>query len=72
MFRDRQYQVDAVVVRIMKIRKRISHVNLMGELLSQLKFPAKPKDLKNRIESLIERDYLARDEDDQTFFNYLA
>ena len=72
VFRDRQYQVDAVVVRTMKVRKRISHVNLMGELLSQLTFPANTKDLKNRIESLIERDYLARDPDDQTIFNYIA
>eukprot|EP00611_Tribonema_gayanum_P003928 TRINITY_DN13167_c0_g1_i1.p1 TRINITY_DN13167_c0_g1~~TRINITY_DN13167_c0_g1_i1.p1 ORF type:complete len:679 (+),score=298.77 TRINITY_DN13167_c0_g1_i1:25-2037(+) len=63
VFRDRQYQVDAAIVRIMKARKTLSHPLLMSELMAQLKFPAKPLDLKKRIESLIERDYLERDED---------
>ncbi len=72
VFRDRQYFVDSVIVRILKARKRISHTNLMGELLQQIKFPAKPQDLKKRIESLIEREYLERDADDASFYNYLA
>uniref|UniRef100_A0A7S3XVG8 Cullin family profile domain-containing protein n=2 Tax=Heterosigma akashiwo TaxID=2829 RepID=A0A7S3XVG8_HETAK len=72
VFRDRQYQVDAAIVRIMKSRKTLGHTQLMGELMSQLKFPAKPVDLKKRIESLIEREYLERDEDDSSRYNYLA
>lgn len=70
--RDRQYQTDAVIVRIMKARKRLSHNGLISELLSQLKYPAKTVDLKKRIESLIERDYLKRDSDDSTVYCYLA
>jgi cullin 4 len=65
-------QVDAAIVRVMKARKTLSHPLLMSELMSQLKFPAKPLDLKKRIESLIERDYLERDEDNAQMYNYLA
>jgi cullin 4 len=38
----------------------------------QLKFPAKPIDLKKRIESLIEREYLERDDANPQIYNYLA
>ena len=41
VFRDRQYQVDAAIVRIMKARKTLSHTMLMSELFGQLKFPCK-------------------------------
>ena len=56
----------------MKARKTLSHNMLMSELMTQLKFPARPGDLKKRIESLIEREYLARDENDNSMYNYLA
>ena len=55
VFRDRQYLVDAVVVRTMKTRKVLSHNDLISELIQQLKFPVAITDLKKRIESLIER-----------------
>ena len=64
--------MDAVIVRTMKSRKRLSHTVLVGELMSQLRFPATSTDLKKRIESLIEREYLERDTDDGTFYKYLA
>ncbi|KAG5622109.1 hypothetical protein H5410_007327 [Solanum commersonii] len=38
----------------------------------QLKFPVKPADLKKRIESLIEREYLERDKNNPQVYNYLA
>jgi hypothetical protein len=60
---DRQYQIDAALVRIMKTRKTLSHKLLVGESLAQLKFPLKATDLKKRIESLIDREYMARDKD---------
>ena len=61
-----------MIVRTMKSRKRLSHTVLVGELMSQLRFPATSTDLKKRIESLIEREYLERDTDDGTFYKYLA
>ena len=72
VFRDRQYQVDAHIVRLMKSRKTLPHSTLISELMVQLKFPARPTDLKKRIESLIEREYLARDKDDSSLYIYLA
>lgn len=72
IFRDRQYQVDAAIVRIMKTRKDLTHNQLISELYAQIKFPAKAADLKKRIESLIERDYLERDSNDANLYHYLA
>ncbi|CAI9782156.1 unnamed protein product [Fraxinus pennsylvanica] len=72
VFQDRQYQVDAAIVRIMKTRKVLSHTLLITELFQQLKFPIKPTDLKKRIESLIDREYLERDKNNPQIYNYLA
>jgi len=72
VFKDRQYQVDAAIVRIMKTRKTSSHNLLISELYNQLKFPVKASDLKKRIESLIEREYIERDSEDNSLYNYLA
>ena len=65
-------QIDAAIVRIMKTRKTLSHKLLVGELLVQLKFALKGSDLKKRIESLIDREYLARDSENAQVYNYLA
>mmetsp|Transcript_1741 Transcript_1741/g.2670 ORF Transcript_1741/g.2670 Transcript_1741/m.2670 type:complete len:801 (+) Transcript_1741:58-2460(+) len=72
VFQDRQYQVDAAIVRIMKTRKQQTHSLLIAELYNQLKFPIKPQDLKKRIESLIDREYLERDKGNPNTYNYLA
>ncbi|GFY80642.1 cullin4 [Actinidia rufa] len=72
VFQDRQYQVDAAIVRIMKTRKVLSHTLLITELFQQLKFPIKPADLKKRIESLIDREYLERGKNNPQIYNYLA
>ncbi|KAK3145863.1 hypothetical protein QOZ80_3BG0258480 [Eleusine coracana subsp. coracana] len=72
VFQDRQYQVDAAIVRIMKTRKVLSHTLLITELYQQLKFPVKPADIKKRIESLIDREYLERDRSNPQIYNYLA
>ena len=70
--RDRQYSIDAAVVRIMKSRKVLSHNMLLSEVLSQLVFPATAPDIKKRIESLIEREYIERDDDSPNTYRYLA
>ncbi|MCP9263411.1 Cullin-4A [Dirofilaria immitis] len=72
IFQDRQYQIDAAIVRIMKTRKSLAHQLLISELFNQLRFPVKPVDLKKRIESLIEREYMCRDKDDSNIYTYLA
>ena len=72
VFQDRQYQIDAAIVRIMKMRKTLSHTLLINELFTQLKFPVKPPDLKKRIESLMDRDYMERDKENANQYNYVA
>ncbi|KAJ2872786.1 Cullin-4A [Coemansia aciculifera] len=69
---DRMYQVDAAIVRILKARKRADHTALMAELLSRLKFNSTSAEVKERIETLIERDYIKRDDADPSLYHYLA
>jgi len=70
--RDRLYLIDAVLVRILKARKTILHQQLIPQILEQIKVPAQLSDIKKRIESLIEREYMERDENDRQRYNYLA
>uniref|UniRef100_H2ZFL9 Cullin-4 n=1 Tax=Ciona savignyi TaxID=51511 RepID=H2ZFL9_CIOSA len=72
VFQDRQYQIDAAIVRTMKTRKTLTHQLLLTELYEQLKFPLKATDIKKRIESLIERDYMERDKENTTQYHYMA
>ena len=72
VMQDRQHQIDAAIVRIMKTRKTLSHKLLMSELMTQLRFPVTAVDLKKRVESLIEREYMERASDDASVYCYLA
>lgn len=72
VFQDRQYQIDAAIVRILKMRKTLPHNLLVNELYNQLKFPVKPSDIKKRIESLIDRDYMERDKHNTNTYHYVA
>lgn len=72
VFQDRQYQVDAAIVRIMKMRRTLPHNLLVSECLGQLRFDIRPSELKKRIESLIERDYLRRSEENTSIYEYIA
>jgi len=69
---DRQYLVDAAIVRIMKTRKKLNHTQLVTEVFSQLKFPIEPSQMKKRIESLLDREYMERDESSKDTYLYLA
>ena len=70
---DRSITIQAAIVRIMKTRKTLNHANLVAELISQLSFfKPNPKAIKQQIEQLIEREYLARDEQQPNVYNYLA
>jgi len=70
--RERQYQIDAVVVRTMKTRKTLKYNMLVAECARHLKFPLDPRALKKRVESLIDRDYIERDSEDPTVYNYVS
>lgn len=71
---DRKHMIEAVIVKIMKTRKRLSHQELIIEAtkILAMKFKPDPAVIKKRIEGLIERDYLERDKDDRKFYKYLA
>ncbi|GMT32157.1 hypothetical protein PFISCL1PPCAC_23454 [Pristionchus fissidentatus] len=69
---DRMYAIDAAIVRVMKTRKTLTHAQLIQELFGQLRFPVSSSDLKTRIGSLIERDFITRDASDPNTYNYVA
>jgi cullin 1 len=70
---DRGLAIEAAIVRIMKARKRLQHNLLVTEVVNQLRtFKPAPKLIKKKVEHLIEREYLKRDENEQNFYQYLA
>ncbi|KAI9230653.1 MAG: Cullin [Piptocephalis tieghemiana] len=69
---DRQYQMDASIVRIMKARRSLSHQHLILELYDQLNFFIPELEIKKRIESLIEREYMERSAEDQQLYLYVS
>lgn len=69
---ERQYQMDAAIVRVMKARRALTHTALLAEVFAQLRFPAKAADVKVRIDSLLERDYIERDDADAATYKYVA
>lgn len=58
----------------MKTRKVLKHSQLVGEVLSQLntRFVAKVPIIKKSIDTLIEREYLKRQENDHETIEYIA
>ncbi|KAH3686489.1 hypothetical protein WICPIJ_002528 [Wickerhamomyces pijperi] len=71
---DRKYEVDAMIVRVMKSNKTLSHRELIEEIikLSAKRFEPSVGFIKKRVEMLIEREYLRRDETDSKVYHYLA
>ena len=68
----RENVLDSVIVRIMKSRKMLSHNNLLEEIMKLVTlFRPDPKMVKKRLESLIDRSYLTRDEENRNTYQYL-
>jgi cullin 3 len=70
---DRRPQIEAAIVRIMKFTKQLDHNNIIEEVTKEVKslFLPNPTEIKKRIESLIERDYLERDNIDNNCIGIL-
>lgn len=71
---DRRPQIDAAVVRLMKSRRVLGHDDLIAEVTSQLRprFSPDAVEIKRRIELLIDREYLERDELDMKVYRYIV
>ena len=69
---DRKYLIDAAIVRTMKAKQKLSQNDLIAEVVKLVRFPLEISVLKQRIESLIEGDYMKRDDNDRVLFHYVA
>ena len=71
---DRRHMVEATIVKVMKTRRKIEHNALIAEATKILstKFNPDPSMIKKRIESLIDREYMERDNEDRRFYKYIA
>jgi hypothetical protein len=62
---DRNHGIDAALVRIMKARRVVAHADLVALL------DANVRQIKQRIEDLIAREYISRDEADPKIYHYV-
>jgi len=69
---DRRFQIEAMLVKIMKDRKTLSHSDLMAQLLLKVNFPLDTSMVNKRIDTLIEKDYIKRNAQDASIYEYLA
>lgn len=71
---DRVSILEATIVRIMKSKKKLTLQLLIDEVVRDVskRFPPDVKEIKKRMESLIEREFLERSEDDRNMLNYVA
>ena len=67
----RKFIIESNIIRIMKAKKKLSHIELINEIINALKesFIPDMQMTKNRIESLIERGYLKREDN---YYIYLS
>jgi hypothetical protein len=67
--------MDATVTRIMKgrIGQKTTHVWLVNEVAKQIElFQAQPPQIKERIECLIEKQIIKRNDGDRNCYDYVA
>ena len=74
IIKDRKYEIEAALVRIMKSRRSLTHNELIIEATDQLKlrFQPDPTLIKRCIDSLLEHEYLKRDNENRNIYHYVA
>ena len=72
--RDRQFEIQATIVRIMKSRKSIRHAELMAQVIDQTKNRGTldVADIKKNIDRLIDKEYMERADGSRDMYNYVA
>jgi hypothetical protein len=71
IMKEREFVIDAAIVRIMKSRREMALLDLQQETKKLISlFVPDPKMVKRRIDSLMERDYLERHPDKTNIFIY--
>jgi cullin 3 len=71
---DRRHIIEATIVRVMKARKKMEHNDLISEVMKILSAIFQPTAImiKQKIEGLIEKDYMMRDPEDRRKYIYKA
>jgi len=70
--KERAFVVEAFIVKNMKARKTENYPVLLNLVVGQIKmFKCEPTIVKQRIEKLIDREYLERDLNDKKILKYL-
>ena len=71
---DRKHLIEAAIVRIMKSKRQLDHNNLIVEITKHLenRFVPSVQVIKEKVENLIDREYIARDNDDVKIYYYVA
>ncbi|OAF69728.1 hypothetical protein A3Q56_02518 [Intoshia linei] len=59
--KDRKYNIDAAIIRIMKIKRSLPEETLQKKIYTIINFPINKTDFSKRIDSLISRDYIKKD-----------
>jgi cullin 3 len=74
LVRDRRPEIMACIVRILKRHQTIEHNQLVAMVSEELRFRFIPTvaEVKREIEALLEREYIARDTNEQTWYRYVA
>jgi hypothetical protein len=74
VMKQREFEVEAAMVRVMKARNRLDWNQLQVEVINILKerFSPDAKMLKKRLESLIDRKFFERDENDPKILIYIS
>ena len=73
LYENRNENINAVIIRIMKSKKTMSYNSIIIELNNTITiFKPQIKDIKKCIENLIERDYLERNDNDKSILNYIS
>ena len=71
---DRKYYLDAAIVRTMKAKKELTYEKLKVAVIESVKshFVPEVSSIKQRIQWLVEQDYLKRDDEDMNKYQYVA